>query len=370
MSKAPYIFGGILLAGAAYLVWKKPSATATAAPQLAGQGAAKAPTPVVKSPGEWTPPVGFPTLPAGWTLPAGVVPPAGWIPPINWQPPSWIQSLGWTPGQPLPGLPGLPPAVPAGTPTVRAVAPGPRGAAQPVQRAYKLGIDDGQPAGWAIPGIPSTLQNLPPIPGLPGAVASSGAREMSDDDKFALWKTLFANKIQWIDYCFDAASGCMNAHGVSGAVYSKGDKGVTVAQDIAYLNDASPPRDDSYENPGWYVLYSPKTGVFWMAPEQTALNGAKLDDWSIFLRPNEYHALQAKGGPDFTVADDLNPPTVVPSTAPTVASPGIPTLPGASDLPGLPALPGTTALPGTSALPDMSTLPGVGAMQGWDIPTG
>lgn len=332
------ILGGLVAAGVAAYFVTRPKAPAVK-PQTA-----RAPTPKVTDPTAWTPPVGYPTLPAGWALPEGAVPQAGWVPPLNWSPPSWLPAVGWAPGQPIPGFPLPPPIVPKGTPTVGAIAPGPRGEAVAAQRAYKLGYDDGGPVGWNIPGIPSTMEGLPPIPGLTGSPTASGPREMSPEEKVALWRTLFANKIKWINYCYDPAAGCMNAKGTIGDMFVAGTKGVLMAQDIAYLNDASIPRDDSYDNPGWFVLYSPSTGVYWMLGQDDALKAVLTDDWTIFLRTNEYHLVQLQAGREFIVPDDLafGEPSVTgePTSKQGLASwPSIPGLGSNFPIPSIPGLP-------------------------------
>ena len=346
-SKAPLILGGLALAAVALYFATRPSAAAAAeAPKL---NAMKAPTPKVTDPAAWTPPVGYAQLPTGWALPAGAVPQAGWIPPLNWQAPEWLSAIGWSPGQAIPGIPMPAPAVPAGTPTVQALAPGPRGDAQPAQRAYKLGFDDGAPSGWSIPGIPSSVLGLPPIPGLPGATTASSTKEMSQDDKLALWKTLFANKIKWINYCYDPAAPCMAAKGTVGDAFVSG---ALMAQDVAYLNDASTPRDSTYDNPGWYVLYSPSTGVFWMLEETPALSAATTDDWTIFLRPSEYHTMQVLGGPQYTVPDDLNSPT---TTGEPTNKQGLFGIPGTPDITNLANLPGFGTNIPVPSIPGMGT---------------
>jgi hypothetical protein len=315
-SKAPVILGGLAIAGvAAYFLTRKTAAktasasappTSTSAPPASKPQTATKSIPKVENPTEWTPPVGYPKLPSGWQLPTSIVPPAGWSPPINWQAPAWIEALGWKAGQPIPGIVLPAPAVAPGTPTVQAIAPGPRGAV-PVQRAYKLGFDDGQPAAWGLPGVPFSLPNISSV--LPGVVAMTPTeaeepREMGEDDKFALWKSLFHNVSNVLDYCYDPAGGCMQAHAMIGEARKEDDKRVVMAQDIANLNDSTPPRDN-YDNPGWMVLYSPSTEVFWLLEEKPALEAVKKDDWVIFLRPNEYHKMQERGGPDYTVPDDL-----------------------------------------------------------------
>jgi len=361
-SKAPLILGGLALAAVAlYFATRSSAAPAANAAASPAPNALKAPTPKVTDPTAWTPPVGYQTLPAGWTLPDGAVPQAGWIPPLNWQAPAWLTAIGWAPGQPIPGIPLPAPALPAGTPTVQAIAPGPRGDAVAAQRAYKLGFDDGGASGWSIPGIPNTMFGLPPIPGLTGAATTNAAKEMAQSDKLALWQTLFANKIKWINYCYDPATPCMTAKGTIGDPFVAGGKGALMAQDVAYLNDASTPRDNTYDNPGWYVLYSPSTGVFWMLEETPALTAATTDDWTIFLRPSEYHNMQVLGGPQYTVPDDINAAT---TTGEATTKQGLFGIPGTPDISSLANLPGFGSNIPVPSIPGMGTpytngLPGI-----------
>jgi hypothetical protein len=320
-SKTPYILaGGAALAalGIYLFVKSKPTANANkAAP------APIAPIPRVSDPAAWTPPVGFPQLPAGFTIPAGALPPAGWIPPISWQPPAGIALPNWIPGQPIPGIPALPPLVAPGTPTVPAVSPGPRGAAVPTQRAYALGADDGGPVGWSIPEVPSSvpfLTQMPAIPGLPipatvsapksppatpppaGVVTDPNGREMTAGDKVEMWQAIFGISPHWIDYCYEPSKPCLAAHVVTAEPYVKG-RGNNMAYEISFLNDTDPPRGN-YENPGWTVLYSPSQEMFWLLPDEKARVAATTDDWTLFLRPNEYRLVQARAGADFSVPDD------------------------------------------------------------------